>query len=654
MSLPPSTSTRFRRQLPLLALLGLVAGCDGGIASPIDPNPGTSGGECSDKYPLLANAGLDRSVDKNSWVTLDGTGSVDPNGNGSLSYRWSVLAPSGAAESLTSNSSPAPSFIADRSGVYQGSLVVSSACDSSEPDTVAITVVNAAPVADAGPDQTARKRSVVQLSGSASTDANRDTLTYAWHIASAPAGSSAQLTNASSVNPTLVAEVPGVYQVSLVVHDGETASAADTVAVTIYNTIPVAKAGVDQESAVRSTVTLSEAGSSDADGDALTYQWAFASRPAGSSASLTGATTASPTFAPDVDGRYELDLVVHDGTDASPADRMVVTVYRYIHRLAYKVVDAEYSKSLERVVSVSASPHTLHVYDPVAETEGTVSLALAPNCVSVSPDGKFAAVGHSGFISYVNLETGAVVGEPLAVSTNVGDVMLGATYVYAIPAVGASGSSYMHSVNLSTRKETVGSYPLHDGSRGKLHASGTAIYTVDDGVSPEDLRKYNVGNGPSQFAYDSSYHGTYPLWSNLWLAEDGKRLIAASGRAFTTVPTAANNTGDLLYNGELEGYSGNYSFVQWADHDSTSNRVAVIPGVIFAGPQDADTRLQLFSGDYLALQQTLDLPRFVLSGRGHPGHGRFVFHNSDGSRRFVLVQADATAGLTLDEGFVVY
>ena len=41
----------------------------------------------------------------------------------------------------------------------------------------------------------------------------------------------------------------------------------------------------------------------------------------------------------------------------------------------------------------------------------------------------------------------------------------------------------------------------------------------------------------------------------------------------------------------------------------------------------------------------------MLAGRSYAGRGRFVFHSSNGSRRFVLVQADATAGLALDQGF---
>jgi len=51
----------------------------------------------------------------------------------------------------------------------------------------------------------------------------------------------------------------------------------------------------------------------------------------------------------------------------------------------------------------------------------------------------------------------------------------------------------------------------------------------------------------------------------------------------------------------------------------------------------------------------VDLPRFVLSGKGYASHGRYVFHSSDGARRVALVQADVSANLgTQDQGFVLY
>jgi len=65
---------------------------------------------------------------------------------------------------------------------------------------------------------------------------------------------------------------------------------------------------------VGQTGTVDGTGSRDPEGSALTYSWAFVSRPAGSAAALTNPTSARPTFVPDVTGQFVVGLVVNDGS----------------------------------------------------------------------------------------------------------------------------------------------------------------------------------------------------------------------------------------------------------------------------------------------------------------------------------------------------
>ena len=91
------------------------------------------------------------------------------------------------------------------------------------------------------------------------------------------------------------------------------------------NSPPSASAGLDQAVNVGQTVMLDGSGSTDPNGDPLTYAWSFVSRPAGSGATLTGATTVNPTFVADVAGSYTVQLIVNDGQANSPPDTVVVT-----------------------------------------------------------------------------------------------------------------------------------------------------------------------------------------------------------------------------------------------------------------------------------------------------------------------------------------
>jgi hypothetical protein len=88
---------------------------------------------------------------------------------------------------------------------------------------------------------------------------------------------------------------------------------------------PIASAGDSQEVDVGDVVQLDGSGSSDDDGDPLTYQWSFTSRPTESSAAFSDDTLVNPTFEMDVAGTYVVQLIVNDGEVDSDPDGVTVT-----------------------------------------------------------------------------------------------------------------------------------------------------------------------------------------------------------------------------------------------------------------------------------------------------------------------------------------
>ncbi|TKB90336.1 MAG: tandem-95 repeat protein [Nitrospira sp.] len=92
---------------------------------------------------------------------------------------------------------------------------------------------------------------------------------------------------------------------------------------TIGNHGPLADAGADQTVSLSSTVTLTAAGSSDQDGNTLTYQW---TQIEGTKVTLSSSTAASPTFtAPGSATTLQFVVVVSDGT-TSHADTVTINV----------------------------------------------------------------------------------------------------------------------------------------------------------------------------------------------------------------------------------------------------------------------------------------------------------------------------------------
>jgi hypothetical protein len=262
----------------------------------------------------VANAGTNQSVILGT-VTLDGSASSDANGD-AITYKWTLLnKPTNSNAALSSATSAKPTFTADIAGVYVFSLQVNDGKVDSAVTTVSVnaSAANVAPVANAGANQSVVLGSVT-LDGSASSDANGDTLTYKWALLSKPTNSNAVLATATSAKPTITVDLAGVYVFSLQVNDGKLDSPVVTTTVTASaaNVAPVANTGAIQ-SVVIGPVTLDGSGSTDANNDTLTYKWVLLAKPIGSAAALTNPTSAKPTFNADLAGVYVASLVVNDG-----------------------------------------------------------------------------------------------------------------------------------------------------------------------------------------------------------------------------------------------------------------------------------------------------------------------------------------------------
>ena len=274
-----------------------------------------------------ANAGTDQSVYVGNTVTLDGSGSTDADGD-SLTYSWSFTnTPSGSTATLSDTTLVNPTFAVDKAGTYVVSLTVSDGSLSST-DTVMISTLNVAPVADAGVDQTITViGTTMQLDGTQSYDPDGDDITYQWTFTSKPDGSNASIESANTATPTFEADVHGDYVVQLVVNDASMPSSYDTVTISFTNIKPVADAGTSQSVNIGDTVTLDGSGSTDGNGDSLVYTWTLSSLPDGSLSEIANPSATVATFVPDKSGTYVVQLIVNDGTvDSDPSTVQVQVV----------------------------------------------------------------------------------------------------------------------------------------------------------------------------------------------------------------------------------------------------------------------------------------------------------------------------------------
>jgi len=277
--------------------------------------------------PPVANAGANQSGTVGTVIHLDGSNSSDVDGN-PLTYQWSVTSKPATSTAVLQNPTTAtPQFTLDKPGSYLVQLLVNDGTLNSAPVTVTITTLNSKPVAHAGPDQSKPVGATVTLNGSASSDVDGDPLTYQWAITSKPSGSTVTLSDSTLVNPTFVIDKPGAYTAQLIVNDGTVDSDAATVTISTVNSKPIANPGPDQHGIVGATITLNGSGSSDVDGNPLTYQWSLTSKPANSTAALQTATSVTTSFVLDKAGTYTAQLIVNDGTiDSDPVTVTITTL----------------------------------------------------------------------------------------------------------------------------------------------------------------------------------------------------------------------------------------------------------------------------------------------------------------------------------------
>ncbi len=263
--------------------------------------------------PPVADAGEDRSVHIADDMVLDGSGSTDINGD-RLRFSWGFSEqPPDSTAWLNGADTLNPAFMVDVMGSYRVQLVVNDGEFDSEPDEVIVTTVNAPPLADAGPDQTAFVTDTAHLDGSASGDVDGDPLAFAWTLVDRPVDSVTELDGADTPSPSLFVDLPGEYLAELVVNDGQYDSEPSLVLVSTVNSAPVADAGPDIDALVGDEVLLDGGASYDVDGDPLTWTWSLANLPEDSNAALQDAGPLSARFTPDLPGAYVGQLAVHDG-----------------------------------------------------------------------------------------------------------------------------------------------------------------------------------------------------------------------------------------------------------------------------------------------------------------------------------------------------
>ncbi len=213
-------------------------------------------------HPPIADAGPDQRVTA-SEARFDGRASHDPDGR-LVAWQWDFG--DGAL-----GQGPNPSHVYAAPGSYTVVLTVtddSGTASASAQDRMRL-VVNAKPIADAGPDRLAVPGENLVFDGSGSFDPDGSIREHRWAFGDGTTGTGA---TASHAYPR-----PGRYHVQLQVEDdtGHPGAVGLADVLVQVNAPPIAVAGPDLEIAPGDLVELDAGASYDPDGRILSYQWSF-------------------------------------------------------------------------------------------------------------------------------------------------------------------------------------------------------------------------------------------------------------------------------------------------------------------------------------------------------------------------------------------
>ncbi|MDM8522659.1 PKD domain-containing protein [Desulfococcaceae bacterium HSG8] len=280
-----------------------------------------------------ANAGQDQAVSEGDIVTLDGSGSSDPD-DGIASYLWSQV--SGTQVTLSDTGAIKPRFTAPDIGMesenltFQLTVTDIGGLRHTDRITVTVTYLNRPPAADAGPDQTVTEGCQVTLNGSGSSDPDDGIASYLWTQVT---GTSVTLSDPAAAEPSFLTPAMGpdskslTFELTVADHSGLTGTDRVTINITFINRTPRAHAGPVQTVKAGDTVTLDGSESEDPDGMIVSYIWTQIS---GTGAALSDASSPRPSFtAPDISPTGEaltFKLTVTDDGGLTDTDRVTVNI----------------------------------------------------------------------------------------------------------------------------------------------------------------------------------------------------------------------------------------------------------------------------------------------------------------------------------------
>ncbi len=292
-------------------------------------------------------------------------------------------------------------------------------------------------------------------------------------------------------------------------------------------TRPVANAGLNQYCTPGQTITFDGSASYDTDGDVLTYRWEIVEHPSSSQAVLIDPASSSPSLTIDVEGIYELQLVVNDGSEDSLPDTVkAATSTMLIDTAPDKIaIDGE-----DVVYLLNSSNSRVYRWSLLEQFPlNPIDVGTSPQLMTYSSAAQRLYLGYdSGAITQIDLSSGTRE-MPFATLPDSPHGLAGAgNYILAADPSGAWNTHYIYALDGSLMDSVDWN---ERSSEYAWNPVNSRIYFFRDGISPNDLHYEEIdqSTGLISAAGETPYHGDYVIQPPIRVSKDGTRVLLGAG-----------------------------------------------------------------------------------------------------------------------------
>jgi hypothetical protein len=336
------------------------------------------------------------------------------------------------------------------------------------------------------------------------------------------------------------------------------------------------------------------------------------------------------------DGTYFGKIYLVDGGKKITVPYRLENYYEKKIPIYCDIVDAEYYRQTGKLVFVGTHPNMLYILNTNDKKLDSIPLYDTPTCVSISPDGTRAAVGHDRMLSWIDL-IGLKVLKTINCSYSIYDLVYANNKIVYLAPLYQDDLKY---VNLSNNMEYVYAGKQLNNSKIKLHPSGKYLYAINmiylNNSAMYKIQKFNIENIYPTFLYESPFSDQTVFGADFWLNDEGNVII---DNMMNTLQTSDNNPMDLTYTNSLI-----YSDYYWITHLDMLTSKNLIASIIYRkGENSYPSILALFNAKTLSFLKTIEPEPYWVNYMGNliskKAEPNFVFISANGEKLIILTKS---------------